>query len=997
MKKITFAAIAVRIICVVLLLFCTITTYAQEQDTALSGVVKDANGTPIEGATVWQEGTNSGTQTNEKGFYTLKINKELPVTFEFMGYKTQKLQAKGTVQNITLQSDDDLLDEVVINAGYYSVKDKERTGSISKITSKEIGQQPVANPLAAMQGRMAGVNITQTSGTPGGSFDIQIRGRNSLRTEGNAPLYIVDGVPYASQPASDIAISGLLFGGGNVSPLNSINPNTIESIEVLKDADATAIYGSRGSNGVVLITTKKGSSDKTTFSLQSTTSVSTVSKFMDLMNTEQYLKMRRDAYANDGITEYPANAYDVNGTWDPNRYTDWQKEFIGGKAVSQNTQFSVGGGLGNTSYLFSASNRTDGTVFPGDFGYKRTNFLLNVNHHSKDNRFSIQANVQKMTQKNRLMGSDFSKKTTLAPNAPALYDHNGELNWEENTFENPLAELNSKYLSEHSEFIGQVNIGYRIAPHLNLSMSSGTTSHITDEYKTLPSTMYNPAYGYDSSLSSTNYSNYKRNSWIIEPKLNWQKQLQRSKIDVLFGATFEERSQNYLSITAANFLSNDMIWNLSNATTQRINKDSDMVYRYTAIFGRINLTHADKYIINLTGRRDGSSRFGANNRFANFGAIGGAWLFSREKALENSSLLSFGKLRASYGIAGSDLIGDYQYLNTYGVSSQKYDGVVGLNPLRLYNPDFSWETNKKIEVALELEFFNGRVAPTVSWYHNRSSNQLVGIPLPGTTGFPSVQANLAATVENAGWEFTLRTLNINQKDLKWSMNLNLSIPRNKLIEFPNLKESTYANRYVVGLPITIQKVYKYTGINKENGLYEFEDVNADGKIDVNDRETAVNVGVDFFGGLSTNLSYRNWSIDMLWQFVKQTGYTPDYNSQTPGAATNMHSSVSDYFSADNPEGTYQLPTTGKNTAAVQAAANFRLSNAVIADASYIRLKTLQLNYSLNSSWLGNTHANIFIQGFNLITFTKFRGYDPETTLNYLPALRTIAAGVKIDF
>src|SRR5690606_28096780 len=346
MKKFTFAALAVPLMWVLLLLLFFNSNKLHAQETmVLSGVVKSADGTPMEGVTVWQKDTDNGTQTNEQGFYTLRISPNAVIVFEYIGYKTQTVKATGSILNVTLMADDDLLDEVVINAGYYSVKDKERTGSISKITAKEIGQQPVANPLAAMQGRMAGVNITQSSGTPGGGFDIQIRGRNSLRTEGNAPLYIVDGVPYASQSMSDTSLSAAIF-AGNVSPLNSINPNDIESIEVLKDADATAIYGSRGSNGVVLITTKKGNADKTTFSVQSTTSVSTVSKFMDLMSTEEYLKMRRDAFANDGISQYPANAYDVNGTWDQNRNTNWQEKFIGGKAVTQNTQFSVGGGSG---------------------------------------------------------------------------------------------------------------------------------------------------------------------------------------------------------------------------------------------------------------------------------------------------------------------------------------------------------------------------------------------------------------------------------------------------------------------------------------------------------------------------------------------------------------------------------------------------------------------------------------------------------------------------
>ncbi len=321
MKKITFTALTVPLTYVLIMLLCSLETYAQEKTLTLSGVVQDVNG-PLAGVFVWQTDTENGTQTNELGFYTIQISTNAQVTFDYLGYKPQTFTVKTSTLNVTLVADENTLDEMVINAGYYTVKDKERTGSISKITSKEIGQQAVANPLAAMQGRMAGVNITQNSGVPGGGFDIQIRGRNSLRTEGNAPLYIVDGVPYASQSVSNFDISGGIIPSGNVSPLNSINPNDIESIEVLKDADATAIYGSRGSNGVVLITTKKGNSDKTTFSFQSMTSVSTVPKFMDLMNTKEYLKMRRDAYANDGITTYPANAYDVNGTWDQNKYTN---------------------------------------------------------------------------------------------------------------------------------------------------------------------------------------------------------------------------------------------------------------------------------------------------------------------------------------------------------------------------------------------------------------------------------------------------------------------------------------------------------------------------------------------------------------------------------------------------------------------------------------------------------------------------------------------------
>jgi len=998
MKKITFAALAVPLMWVLLLLlfFNSNKLHAQET-TVLSGVVKTADGAPMEGVTVWQQNTDNGTQTNEHGFYNLSISPNAVIVFEYIGYKTQTVKASGSILNVTLTADDDLLDEVVINAGYYSVKDKERTGSISKITSKEIGQQPVANPLAAMQGRMAGVNITQSSGTPGGGFDIQIRGRNSLRTEGNAPLYIVDGVPYPSQSSSDPNVSVYSFSGGNVSPLNSINPNDIESIEVLKDADATAIYGSRGSNGVVLITTKKGNGDKTTFSLQSTTSVSTVSRYMDLMKTDDYLKMRRDAYLNDGITDYPANAYDVNGTWDQNRYTDWQKEFVGGRAVSQNTQFSVGGGSGQTSYLFSGGHRSDGTVFPGDFGYKRTNFSINANHQSKNKKFDTQINIVKSSQKNNLMSADFTKEMYLVPNAPGLYDKEGKLNWENNTFLNPVAKLNGIYKSETQDLISNVTLRYKILENLNMSLNGGIFENTLNEVRTTPSTIYSPSLNRTSAESILHTADSKRNGWIVEPKLAWNLTGKYGKVDALMGATFEERTQEAFSLQAGNFTSNDLIFNVANAGIKMILYDTESRYRYMAAFARLNYTLKDRYIVNVTGRRDGSSRFGPDKRFGNFGAVGAAWLFSREKLFDDSSWLNFGKLRMSYGLAGSDLIGDYQYLNTFTISRYKYDGVSGLEPVRLFNPDFSWETNKKLEGALELEFFKGRLSTSLAWYQNRSSSQLVGIPLPSTTGFSSVQANLAATVENSGWEFVLRSSNIIGKDFQWSTGFNITVPKNKLIAFPNLEESTYASRYQIGLPTSIVKLYKYIGINKETGIYEFEDVNNDGVLNADDRQTKINMGVTLFGGLQNSFRYRNWNLDFNWMFVKQKVYSPDYYGNFLGSFNNQPARANDYFSQDNKDARYQIPTTGTNGKALQAYQNYNSSDAVVTDGSYIRLKSLQLQYTIDSEWLKGKTVTLNLQGFNLITITRYWGSDPETNGGYLPALRTIAMGFNINF
>ncbi|WP_177765135.1 SusC/RagA family TonB-linked outer membrane protein [Flavobacterium sp. I3-2] len=996
MKKITFTALTVPLTYVLIMLLCSLKTYAQEKTLTLSGVVKDVNG-PLAGVLVWQTDTENGTQTNELGFYTIQIPMNTQVTFDYLGYKPQTFTVKTSTLNVTMVADENMLDEMVINAGYYTVKDKERTGSISKITAKEIGQQPVANPLAAMQGRMAGVNITQNSGVPGGGFDIQIRGRNSLRTEGNAPLYIVDGVPFASQSASDQTLSGQIFSKGNVSPLNSINPNDIESIEVLKDADATAIYGSRGSNGVVLITTKKGSSDRTTFSFQSTTSVSTVAKYMDLMNTDQYLQMRRDAFANAGITDYPANAYDVNGIWDENKYTNWQKEFLGGRAVSQNTQFSVSGGSGKTNYLFSAGHRKDETVFPGDFGYKRTNFLLNVNHQSKDDRFYFQSTVLKSNQKNNLMVTDLTSQIFLAPNAPDLYDAEGNLNWENNTFENPLAKLNATYESQSNDFSANVVLGYALIKNLNVSLNAGLQTTNNVEFKKVPTTTMNPALGFTSKDSSVSRTLFSRDGWIMEPKLNYSLVTNTGVWNFLLGTTFEERKQDILGLRGNGFLSNDMLDNLQSATSQLILKDADLMYRYQAFYARVNYIHQQKYIVNLTGRRDGSSRFGPGKQWGNFGAVGTAWLFSRENVFDKSSWLSFGKLRASYGIAGNDLIGDYQYLNTFRLNYLKYDEQIALEPTRLFNPDFSWETNKKVEVALELELFKSRIAPSIVYYSNRSSNQLVGIPLPGTTGFASVQANLNATVENSGWEFTLRSINMSKNQFFWSTNINISLPKNKLIAFPNLEESTYANTYEIGKPTSIRKVYTYTGIDPVTGLFTFEDLNGDGKIDVNDRKKAMNVNTMMFAGIQNSINYKNWSLDFTIQFVKQNALSPLSNVSPLGYNVNNLSMTSDYVSNENPNGSYQIPILQTNSLGTQAYENYKNSDQMIIDGSYIRLKSLQLQYSWQLNNKSNSRIATYVQGQNLFTITNYPGSDPETAIGYLPALRTIALGFNFNF
>lgn len=964
----------------------------------ITGVVSDALG-PLPGVAVQAKGTSVVVVTNEQGKYSIQAGSTDVLVFSFIGFKTIEVPVSGkSLINVVMAEDSTQLQELEINAGYYTVKDKERTGSIARITSKDIETQPVTNVLASMQGRMAGVEVIQDSGMPGGSFQVKIRGQNSLRADGNNPLYIIDGVPYSSEP---IGYEQTATATPSVtSPLNSINPADIQSIEVLKDADATAIYGSRGANGVVLITTKKGKPGKTSFTVNSWSGFGKVANFIDLMKTNQYLAMRKQAYANDGLSDYPATAYDVNGTWDQNRYTDWQKKLTGRTAQMNNTQLSLSGGSETTQYLLSGTYYKETTVFPGDFGYRKGALHFNVSHASQDNRLKVNFSGGYTAQDNELPGTDLTRiSRTLVPNAPGLYDENGELNWEDGTFENPVAELRSEINSRTYDLILNGTIGYEIARGLEAKVSMGLTDTKTQDSKTLPSTMYNPAYGYTSNDSSILTNNTFRQSWIIEPQLHYSTSFWDGRLDALLGSTFQHQRNNILYQMGYGYSSNSLIYDLSAARQVFVIESDETLYRYQAFFGRVNYDWDDRYIINLTGRRDGSSRFGPGKQFANFGAVGGAWIISKEKFMQERPLsISFVKIRSSYGITGNDQIGDYQFINTYGSTGIPYQGVIGLTPTRLFNPDFGWEKNKKLEVALETGFLGDRIFFTAAWYRNRSSNQLVGIPLAGTTGFSSINANLDATVQNKGFEFTLRTENFKTKDFDWTTSVNIALARNKLISFPGLENSSYANTYVIGQPTTIAKLYHFTGIDPQTGIYQFTDVNGDGVLTTDkDRQTVADLTPEYFGGFQNQLRYKRWNLDFLFQFTRQQNY--DFIAGVPaGQMYNQRTDADNAWSGEGDLSKHQLLTAGSNSAALRAYYNYTSSNAIIVDGSFIRLKNISLSYNLPSGILGSMNCRLYVQGQNVFTITPYKGADPEfKNSGYLPPLRVFSGGVQISF
>jgi TonB-linked SusC/RagA family outer membrane protein len=966
--------------------------------TTVTGVVVASDNSPLPGVNVVIKGTTHGTTTDTNGQYTIEAEPSDVLIFSFIGFKTQEAKVDAQTEiNIIMGEDIATLQEIVVNAGYWQVKEQEKTGNIAKVNAEEIQKQPVQNPLQALQGRVPGLEVTQQTGVPGGNYSVRIRGTNSI-ANGNDPLYIVDGVPFTSTSMSDNGTSGQLFGSGT-NPLNAINPSDIESIEVLKDADATAIYGSRGANGVILITTKKGQAGKMKVDFNFYNGVSKVEQRMDLLNRQQYLDMRKEAFANDNITPTAANARDLV-QWDTTRFTDWQKKLIGGTANTTDAQISLSGGDKYTQFMIGTGYHRETTVFPGSNSDQRLSTNISLTNMSPNQKFKTNVSVKYSVNTSNLIREDLTfKALNLSPVAPPLYDQD-ELSWNNWTvdYENPLANLERRYESTTNNLIGNGLLSYAILPNLEVRTSLGYTNITVKSITVNPISAQapNPGNQHTTAFWDSNFKN-----WVIEPQLNWKPKLGEGQFDVLAGTSFLDQTTEGLAQTGYGFTSEALMKNIAYASIKTFGTNYYSQYRYHAVFGRINYSLRGKYIVNLTGRRDGSSRFGSGKQFTMFGAAGAAWIFSEETFVKNAvPFLSFGKLRSSYGITGNDQLGDYQYLDTYSsVGSGSYQGVIGLQPDRLSNPDFAWETNKKLEAGLELGFLNDRIFSAFSYFRNRSSNQLVGYPLPVTTGFNSIQGNFPATVQNTGLEIELRTRNIEKVSFSWTTSFNITIPQNKLVAFPNLEATSYANTYVVGEPLSIRKQYHYTGIDPTTGLYTFEDVNGDGAYDFQDRQTVAFVGRKFYGGLFNSVKYKGFQLDVMFQFVKQTG--PDYMNVFSSSAGNLSNQPAFVMNRWTETGDASIQRFGQAGGLASTAFTYYVnSEPSVTDASFVRFKNLSLSYSLPSTLaqkikVGN--VRVFIQGQNLLTITNYRGLDPETQSSRLPPLRVITGGIHLTF
>jgi TonB-linked SusC/RagA family outer membrane protein len=966
----------------------------------VEGEVMNMEGQPLSGASVTIKGTNKSVLTNERGEFSFTaIPADAQLLVSYIGYAPKQVPIQeGQKIRVALAVADNTLDQSVVIA-YGTTTRRLNTGDVSTVKSEEIEMQPINNPLEAIEGRVPGLFITQQSGMPGTNFNVQIRGQNSI-ANGNDPLYVIDGVPYPSQELG----SGIHFG----SPLNFINPSDIESIDVLKDADATAIYGSRGANGVILVTTKKGKTGSLRGNINMSSGIGQVGHFMHLMNTSQYLQMRREAITNDGDSLSDPNLYAPDLLlWDTTRYTDWQKKLIGGTAHYTDIQASISGGSLNTQYLFGGGYHKQTTVFPGNYADQKGSIHFNITTASNDQKLKLSLSGAYMIDQMNLP-SDLTSSISLAPDAPSVYKSDGTLNWEPNasgssTWYNPFSNLLLLYKANSNNLVSNGTISYKLLRGLEFKASGGYTNLEIKE------TNASPIASYDPSLKKTTGSNYfadnNIHSWILEPQLNYQNASKWGSVDVLIGSTLLQSTSNGQRISATGFSSDALLYDILAATKLTGAYITNAVYKYNAMFGRVNYKWQDKYIIDLTARRDGSSRFGPGRQFANFAAVGAAWIFSKEYFVQQTlSFLSFGKFRGSYGTTGNDQIGDYHFLDLYRSGGYTYQGVSTLYTNSLSNPNFAWEKNKKLEGGVDLGFLHDRILFTANYFWNRSSNQLLQYVLPSITGFASITENLPAVVQNTGWEFIFNSTNVKTNSFRWTSSFNITIHKNALISFPNFSTSGYQTLFVIGKPLSVIQAYHAIGVNDTTGVYQF-----DSKSDtynpsyLTDRTKLIDINPKFYGGLQNTFQLGGFQLDIYLQFVKQTGlnYLYQFSANPPGfEGYNAPAAILNNWKHPGSHSNFQQFTQTYGNAYNAYSSYLNASDLSYTDASYIRIKNVSISYLLPKKWIGRMHlqsCKFYLQAENLVTFTNhYQGLDPETqSVSSLPLLRTITTGLQI--
>ncbi|WP_239018515.1 SusC/RagA family TonB-linked outer membrane protein [Sphingobacterium corticibacterium] len=970
------------------------------QTRVVSGKITDAQTrTAMSGVTVTVKGGSQGVSSGQDGTYSLQgVTDQTVLVFSILGYSTHEINIGGrSVLDISLQTSFNELEETVV-VGYGRQKKRNLTGSIVSVNNEEIEKTALQDPISILQGRAAGVQITSNSGAPGGEMTIRVRGNSSLNS-GNNPLFVVDGIPIESGSLSNLNGTE----GFGLNPLAAINPGDIESIEILKDAASTAIYGSRAANGVVMITTKRGAEGKATVDVNFTTGVSELPRKLSVLNATQYRQAIIDSYNNMDNPEEPFWTILDSLSAMNNGDVDWQRELMR-VAPQYKVDLSVRGGSKTTQYAWSTSYLDqDGIILNSNF--KRLTSRLNTDFNLTDKLKIGQSIAYTNSLNNRINAAGAGnlsviRELLIRPPIMSMYLPDGSLNGYSLGRRNPVGI--AKYatnLNKSNRIIGSQYLEYEIIPELTFRSNLNFDFTSMKEEEFMPTILdYREGYNTGAVRSITNMT------WSSESFLRYAKTFNQ---DHNFGALLGFSLQNWrYDRTGLNgsFFPSDNIRTLNAAGTIS-NKDSDGVdinvaseHAMMSYFGRASYDYQGKYLAEVNLRADGSSRFGRQKRFGYFPSASVGWRFSQEDFFTIGAV-NDGKIRFSMGKTGNEAIGDYTSQGEFMVGANYLD-FSGAAPTVMPNEGLTWETTTQYNAGLDLAFLGDKITFTTDLYIKNTDDLLYNVPIPTTTGFSSFMQNIGS-IQNRGVEFLLTTKNISRDVFSWGTNLNISLNRNKVLSLP---EELLTNGYIQngsyhilqeGLPIGVFYGWRFDGVyardvHNVNAITHgalgpvfkggdpiWHDLNGDNIINPDDRQIIGTAEPKFFGGFGNDFTYKNFSLNVFFQFSYGNDIYSSINQERNSIVryNNLSADALNRWREQGDITNYPKPVRDD-----PMQTDSRVSSRWVEDGSYIKLKNVNLRYTFPNSWInriGLRKVDAFVTGTNLITWTKYTGFDPD--------------------
>ncbi|RZK67159.1 MAG: TonB-dependent receptor [Pedobacter sp.] len=982
------------------------------QDKVITGRVTSNSSGPLPGVSVYVNGAASnGTQTDATGSYKLSVPANAKsLVFTFIGFKTKEIAITGSTVNASLDEDNTTLSEVVV-VGYGTQNKRDVTGSVASVKSKDLENLPVTSFEQALQGKAAGVQISAQNGKLGQGITVRVRGAASV-TAGSEPLYIVDGIPITSGDFSSTTAP--------TSALADLNTNDIESIEVLKDASASAIYGARASNGVVIITTKQGKVGKTLIQFNALGGISTPSNHREFMNAEQYVQILRRAGAGAAnqdflngdyatlqealddytsivegrLTRYSAGNTDYQ-TYKVN--TNWERESFQKNPVTQQYDLNLTGGNEKTKFYIGGQALDQQGIIVGN-SYKRYSGRLNLTNKVTD-FLEVGVNLNFSNSINNRLSNDnaFSsplQSVALSPITPFIDPRSGLIS-------GTLPGAASNYPVYYNPFIGIENAAYKATVYrtigkafANVNIAKGlkfSTDFSIDNLNQNEESYYGSLTFRNTGTANGDGQNIS--TFVINANTNnffsYNTTFGKSAFDAILGTSYQKSTSKYSTLEGQDFPSDAYI-KLGSAATKVIATSNESAFSFLSYFFRANYKYNDRYLVGFSVRADGSSRFGENHRYGYFPAGSVAWIASEEDFLKSSETISLLKLRASYGLTGNAEIGNYSARGLFS-GTGAYGGVAGQIPTRIANPDLTWEKTKQLDIGLDFGILKNRITGTFDFYQKNTTDLLLDVPIPQTTGFSTKTQNLGK-LKNTGFELGINSENF-VGAFKWSTAITAAINNNKITDLGGqVLNSNEINAAIAGQPIGVFYLPEYAGVDPSNGdaLYYKNTTDASGNLnketttDINEAQRifAGNPNPKYTFGINNTFSYKNFDLGVFFQGVagnKIFNAGGQYMSaNASNGYDNQTADQSDYW--DKPGDLTSVPEPR-----LFYGNGVGNSTRYISSGNFIRLKTLTLGYTFSTSVLTKiklSKLRLYATAQNLATITGFKGWDPEVNADY---------------